>query len=100
MGTLGQLMERLADLGDSLTIYSESTPNHGSAAVVALEPEDGSLPNGAENLHYLLEVDLAKEVAEVWSAWRNGQRPTTEELCEAIVFYSRNDAYPPVSNGS
>jgi hypothetical protein len=44
---------------------------------------------------YLLEVSLAREVLEVWTAWRDGRRPTISEACEAIIYYASNDAYLP-----
>ena len=45
--------------------------------------------------HYLLEVDLACEVIEVWRAWRGGIKPTPEEATLAIIYYAEHDAYLP-----
>ncbi len=44
--TLRDILERLDALGDELTIYARDYPEltEHSEAVVALEPEDGSLP--------------------------------------------------------
>jgi len=53
------------------------------------EPEsEGSTP-----LRRLLEVWLAQEVLDVWSAWRDGTMPTTEEAVAALVHYATHDAY-------
>jgi hypothetical protein len=47
---------------------------------------------------YLLEVDLAKEAIRVWSEWRNGAAPTSEEQVAAVVHYAAHDAYLPVES--
>ena len=39
---------------------------------------------------------LSWEVLEVWSEWRAGVRPSTEEALDAAIFYAVNDAYLPV----
>jgi hypothetical protein len=97
MTTLRDLVERLEQVDDELTLYaqggSEATPE--SKAVAAREPEDGSLPADAHGMEYLLEVAEAQEVLEVWREWREGREPTPVERCEAIVYYARNDAYLP-----
>lgn len=96
MTSLKQLLVSLPDLDDDLTIYSTREATAGSPAVAALEPDSGDLPKSAEGLDYLLEVSLAKEVAEVWRSWRDGREPSPEELCEAVIFYAENDAFIPV----
>ena len=44
---------------------------------------------------YLLEVLIAWEVLEVWSAWRSERAPSVDEACSAIIYYAENDAYQP-----
>jgi hypothetical protein len=44
----------------------------------------------------LLEVDLAREVVKVWSAWRGGMTPTLETATLAVVYYGEHDAYQPL----
>ncbi|MFI5930254.1 hypothetical protein ACIA3K_30340 [Micromonospora sp. NPDC051543] len=44
---------------------------------------------------YLLEVDLAREVIEVWSLWRGGRQPTVLEAVGAVVYYAEHDVYQP-----
>jgi len=51
-----------------------------------------------EVYEYFLEVDLVREVLEVWSAWRNGQIPTTNEACTAVIYYAEHDAYQPAAD--
>lgn len=53
-------------------------------------------PATAQGMRYLLEVWLAREVIAVWSNWRDGREPTSEEKLAAIVYYAENDAYLPL----
>jgi hypothetical protein len=58
-----------------------------------------SVPDGLtteSGLDYLLETDLAQDVVEVWSLWRNGILPTAEQATLAVIHYGENDAYQPV----
>jgi hypothetical protein len=75
------------------TIYAKR-PWTPSTEAVVLRGDD--LPEGTatEFGHdYLLEVDLAIEAIEVWSAWRAGAIPTAEEATSAVIHYAENDAY-------
>jgi hypothetical protein len=60
---------------------------------------DGDADGGTteSGYHYLLEVDLALEVIEVWSDWRGGTTPTPEEAALAIIYYAKHDAYQPLA---
>jgi hypothetical protein len=93
--TVRDVIARLDELDEDETIYAESAAPE-ARAVVAAEPEDGSLPEAAAGLPYLLEVALAKEAVEVWRAWRPGRSPTLEDKLEAIAYYAENDAWLPV----
>ena len=46
-----------------------------------------------EGLRYLLEVEMAKEVINVWREWRNGKEPSSLEKCHAVLYYAENDAF-------
>ena len=48
---------------------------------------------------YLLEVDLAVEVIEVWSEWRGGVVPTQMQAAQAVIHYAEHDAYEPLDDG-
>ena len=93
-----EVIQRLGEFDDELTIYAESDSgwSETSAAAVELEPEDGGLPPGTEGLEYFLEVDLAKQVIEVWSQWRDGKTPSASDACRAVIYYADNDAFLPV----
>ncbi|MFC5750773.1 hypothetical protein [Actinomadura rugatobispora] len=89
--TLAELVDQLARVADGLTVYAEEPWTAGSR-VVAAKHGDGLSP---VDLPYLLEVVLIREVLDVWSSWRAGARPTTEEACAAIIHYAQYDAYLP-----
>ena len=73
--TLREVIDRLDEFADDDTIYAESI--HPTArAVVATEPEDGSIPCGAAGLAYLLEVAAARDAIEVWKTWAT--RPASD----------------------
>ena len=99
--TLRELVERLDELDDGLTLYAKGGIGAGadSPAVAAFEPEDGSVPPEAAGMSYVLEVLGALEVVEVWSEWRDGREPTTDDMLEAILHYAKNDAYLPTEAG-
>lgn len=89
-----ELVQQIDDFDEELTIYIEGDSWSGdSEVVVALEPDNGSIPPTAEGKKYFLEVDLVREVLEVWSDWRDGREPTENEMVEAVIYYARNDAY-------
>ncbi len=92
--TLAELLEKIDDFDDCLTIYAERKLewSGNSRAVVCLQSEDGQVNNKALDLSYFLEVNIAKEVIEVWSEW-SGRKPSVEEKCRAVIFYAENDAY-------
>jgi len=101
---LAELVQRLDNLSDELTIYADANPQWRleSRAVVHLN-SDGTTPpidvDGVE-LEYFLEVALAKEVIDVWKNWHNGQTPSVNEMCEAVIYYATNDAYLPPDSTS
>jgi hypothetical protein len=74
----------------SETIFAESARPTARAEVA---PEDAS-PAG---LHYLLEVEIAREAIKVWQAWRPGRMPTLEDEVAAVVYYAQHDAWLPTS---
>jgi hypothetical protein len=77
------------------TIFAVEPWTPESAAVVlALDVVDGVAPSRPQYV-YLLEIDIAVEVLEVWSAWRGGAIPSPEEAAVAVIHYAKNDAYLP-----
>lgn len=97
MTTLAELLAELDTLDDDATIFTAIAPyaNAETPAVVAVPAEDGSVPDRVDGLGYFLEVDIAKEVVEIWSQWRDGREPTLRQVVEAVVHYAVNDSYLP-----
>jgi hypothetical protein len=78
------------------TIHAQRPWTVTSDAVVR-QGEDLQEDETSESGHaYLLEVDLAREVIEVWSAWRDGAKPSPEEATLAVIYYGERDAYQPL----
>ena len=94
--TLRDVITRLDEFGDDVTIYVER-PDPAARAVVAMEPEDGGVPPEASGLVYFLEVQLAKEAIDVLRA-RSERAPTADETFAAVIYYAQNDAWLPTSN--
>jgi hypothetical protein len=63
-----------------------------STSTAAVTSDDES----PEGLAYLLEIDLAQQVIDVWSTWREGRQPTNLEKCLAIIYYAEHDTYLPI----
>jgi hypothetical protein len=93
MTTLLDVISELASADSEATIYAAVPFAPHSAAMVCVEREDGGSPAG---LSYLLEVDLAHDVLDVWARWRDGKEPTPEEATQAIIHYAVHDAYEPL----
>lgn len=94
--TLRELLDRI-EAADQGTIYAEGGAGASpeSPALVAREGDEPEPASRADRPGYLLEVSIAREVIQVWSEWRGGAEPTSDERCEAILYYARNDAYLP-----
>jgi hypothetical protein len=92
VGTLRGVVRNLATLDPDDTIYVTKPWSANSTAVVALEPEDGSLPVGAQKQGavYFLEVFIAKEVLDGFSAYL-GRSPSEEEEMERVIEYAVYD---------
>jgi hypothetical protein len=93
--TLREVIAQLADFASDETIYADSaTPT--ARALVAVEPEDGSVPAVAAGLQYLLEFAAARGTIEVWQRWRPGETPTLDGNVAAVTYYAANDAWLPI----
>ena len=93
--TLADVIALVEQFDDDETIYAESTAPAARAAV-AVEPIDGSTPNAAAGLSYLLEVATARETIAVWRAWRPQQTPSPADRFAAVIYYVEHDAWLPV----
>ena len=99
-----EVIDRLDELDDSarydpLEIYAEGgrDAEPQSRAVVCPGDEGGTKACPQDpSLSYVLMVYLAKEASEVWSEWRGGKSPTKQEKLDAVLYYSRHDAFLPL----
>ncbi len=80
-------------LDEEGTIYAAEPWTENSEAIVAREPETGGLPAEAKRLglSYFLEVFIASEVIEDWTANLDTQ-PTLQQKCARVIEYAINDA--------
>jgi hypothetical protein len=79
------------------TIFARRPWTPQSDALVLRDQTTDGMTSTAPDHVYLLEVDIAQEVVEVWSTWRDGATPTAEEATLAIIYYAEHDAYQPNS---
>jgi hypothetical protein len=86
MSSLADVVRRLSDFDPGQTIYAKRPWSGSSEAVVAQEPEGGSVPTEAQGLEYFLEVDLALDAAQAFEPDRR---------LEAVIYYAEHDAYLP-----
>jgi hypothetical protein len=87
------IIEKISSIDPESTIYVREPWATDSTSVVAREPDDGGLPSQAEAEHavYFLEVFLAQQMLEDWIR-ETGETPTTQQLCDRVLSYARNDA--------
>lgn len=92
--TLSELIEKLDDFDDNSTIYAERNPEWSadSRAAIYLQSENGEIIDAPKDLSCFLEVYIAKEVIEEWKE-RCSRKPSTEDICNAVIYYAENDTY-------
>ena len=93
MQTLREVVEKLDELDDEGTIYTDGSSPAARAAVVT---DASGKAARAEGLRYFVEVALAKDAVVVWSEWRGSAQPTLDEKLMAVSYYATHDAYLPL----
>lgn len=102
--SLIEIIDRLDEVDDfnrfeSVDIYAEagSRSATNSRSVICIGDDTGSMQCPLDStLSYVLSVQQAKECIEVWSEWRPGRSPMAQDKFDAVMYYSRNDAWLPV----
>lgn len=91
--TLLDVVTNLDTFDSESTIYAAEPWSRTSAAVVATEPDDGSVPRDAASLGatYFIEVFVAHEFLAGWKSSVNPDASETEQ-CERLIQYAINDA--------
>jgi hypothetical protein len=88
--TLCEIINSLDRLDQDETICAVEPWSCKTVATIALEPENGQLPEVAaqRGMQYVLEVSVAKEFLDAYGqAWVD-----PEVKCERLIEYARNDA--------
>ena len=89
-------VERRGRQGVFPTIFAQTPWSSSSPAVVLCEESlDGRAPSMPTHA-YLLEVDVAAEVLEVWSKRRSGRTPSPEEATEALIHFAAHGTHLPL----
>jgi hypothetical protein len=88
-----ELVWDLNTLDKRSTTYASRPWSDTSEAIVAYEPDAGRMPSGAErlNLKYFLEVFIARNFIEDWTA-NCETRPTIQQMCAKLIEYAANDS--------
>lgn len=68
------------------------------ATVVAADDAEAGLMAEQQGMNYFLEVHLAREMLEVWSAWRDNRRPSLADAVAASIYYAQRDAFIPMDH--
>lgn len=91
--TLIEVVDALESLNEESTIYASEPWTDSSTAVVARESESGRSPDAAQELGltYFLEVFIARQFLEGWTAHLDAE-PTLQEKCARLIEYAINDA--------
>ena len=93
MQTFRDVVVALNELDEEAVIYSDGASPAAQAVVL---PAGDAAKAKAAGLRYFLEVALARDAVDVWSAWRDGSEPTVDDKLMAIAYYATHDAYLPL----
>lgn len=95
--TLREALACIHELDPTAVLYVSPLPRWTahSRCLALVEPADGSPPERAAGLTYLIDVAQVERVKRVWARNRAGHEPSLEELCEAVIYFARFDAHQP-----
>jgi hypothetical protein len=95
------LIARIDEIDPELVIYTleadRSLWSCGSE-VLLVDNTIHDVTLAEQGMHYFMEVWVAQEVVEVWRRWSSTAEPTSDEKCEAVLYYAINDAYLPTKD--
>jgi hypothetical protein len=93
VGKLAEIVGRLSEFDAEATIFASEPWSDESSAMVARGSSEGGPPaeGKAIGLKYFLEISVAKEFAEDWTATLNNP-PSNHSLCERLITYAIDDA--------
>jgi hypothetical protein len=91
--TLARLIAQLDQLDDDLVLYAEPRWRASSRAVALPEPDDGTQPELAIGMTYLVDVAQAKRIVAMCRTTSGGDDPL--ELCRSVIYYAIYDQIEP-----
>jgi hypothetical protein len=93
--TLGEILEKIRTFDEASFIFAERAPDwtpSSRAEVVPIGDDPATTPE-PPGMEYFIEIYHALEVLEAWSLHRDGRKPTTLEMVEAIAYYQEHDCW-------
>jgi len=89
---LSEIIHELESFDKEDTIYaSEPWTEDSDALVSPVASSNGPSDLSKRNLSYFLEIFVAREVLDGWTA-SLGSEPTLQQKCARLIQYARNDA--------
>ena len=92
--TLREIINELDSFSEDLVIFAtrDTTWQPDMPAALVLDSDTDLIGVQLEDLSYFLEVEIAKEVVQVWREWNHGE-PAESQKIDALIYYADNDAY-------
>jgi len=90
---LNDVINQLDSFDEEKTIYAKRPWHPDTIAIVAIEPDEGGIPDEAAKVgaEYFLEIFLANEFLEELLSYSE-KFPSIEERCLRLIKYAENDA--------
>lgn len=90
---LREVINQLDNFNSDYTVYAKQPWTPDSEAVVAMEPDNGGIPDEAKkiNAEYFLEIFLVQEFIEGWLS-NLDEPPSETDKCFRLIEYAENDA--------
>lgn len=91
---LMDVIEQMESFSDDATIYAVKPWHPAALAIVAMEPEQGGLPDAVRNegALYFIEVEIAREFLADIEQFQRGVGISLEQKANRLIQYALNDA--------
>jgi hypothetical protein len=96
--TLADVIREIERFDADLAIYAAPPWTPRSTALVLAEPGDGSLPELARGMTFVMRIGLARRAIAGRKSWRPDLAITAEQLCDAVLYYARFDEEEPLAS--
>ena len=97
--TLGDVIRLLSDLDTEATIYAQEPWKSSSPALLRIQDPEENEGLFFDDCKYFLEVEIARDVVEVYEKWRRDEGLETlhADRVRAVIHYATYDAYLPLN---